>query len=70
MYRIRKLRRDREWTQRYTAEVLGVSEVTYKKWEKTLMNTKIKDLLKIAKVFGVNPWEIDLCPEIHQNGKH
>ena len=51
--RIKKLRKSKGVTQRELAERLGISEQAVSKWEKNLSNPSTKNLLQIAKIFGV-----------------
>ncbi len=52
--RIKKLRKNKGVTQRELAERLGISEQAISKWEKNLSNPSTKNLLQIAKIFGVS----------------
>lgn len=52
--RIKKLRKTKGVTQRELAERLGISEQAISKWEKNLSNPSTKNLLQIAKIFGVS----------------
>ena len=52
--RIKKLRKSKDVTQRELAERLGISEQAVSKWEKNLSNPSTKNLLQIAKIFGVS----------------
>ena len=52
--RIKKLRKNKGVTQRELAERLGISEQAVSKWEKNLSNPSTKNLLEIAKIFGVS----------------
>lgn len=52
--RIKKLRKSKGVTQRELAERLGISEQAVSKWEKNLSNPSTKNLLQIAKMFGVS----------------
>ena len=52
--RIKKLRKSKGVTQRELAERLGISEQAVSKWEKNLSNPSTKNLLQIAKIFGVS----------------
>ena len=52
--RIKKLRKSKGVTQRELAERLGISEQAISKWEKNLSNPSTKNLLQIAKIFGVS----------------
>lgn len=67
MYKsIRDMRRDRYLTQADVAKALKVSLPTYAGWEKDLSGAKVKDLFRVARFYGVNPWEITLCPGMPQ----
>lgn len=52
--RIKKLRKSKGVTQRELADRLGISEQAISKWEKNLSNPSTKNLLQIAKIFGVS----------------
>ena len=52
--RIKKLRKNKGVTQRELAYRLGISEQAVSKWEKNLSNPSTKNLLQIAKIFGVS----------------
>ena len=52
--RINKLRKSKGVTQRELAERLGISVQAVSKWEKNLSNPSTKNLLQIAKIFGVS----------------
>ena len=64
--RIKKLRKSKGVTQRELAERLGISEQAVSKWEKNLSNPSTKNLLQIAKIFGVSItyfYQITLFPK-------
>ena len=52
--RIKKLRINKGVTQKELATRLGISEQAVSKWEKNLSNPSTKNLLQIAKIFGVS----------------
>ena len=52
--RIKKLRKSKGVTQKELANRLGISEQAISKWEKNLSNPSMKNLLQIAKIFGVS----------------
>ncbi len=52
--RIKKLRKSKGVTQRELAERLEISEQAISKWENNLSNPSTKNLLQIAKIFGVS----------------
>lgn len=52
--RIKKLRKSKGVTQRELADRLGISEQAISKWEKNFSNPSTKNLLQIAKIFGVS----------------
>lgn len=52
--RIKKLRKSKGVTQRELASRLGISEQAVSKWEKNISNPSTKNLLQIAKIFGVS----------------
>ena len=51
--RIRDLREDRDLTQGTLAEILGVRQTTYSKYELGRINVPIEMLIKIADFYGV-----------------
>ncbi len=52
-WQIRRLRRQRGWTQKQVAEALGVAQETYVRWENPeKMNARVDTLEKLAKVYG------------------
>ena len=51
---IRKLRTDRNYTQKQIAEVLGVSQNTYSQYEIGVVNYSVEALEKLADFYGVS----------------
>lgn len=57
-YTLRELRARKGWTQKETAEKLGVSTQTYNAWEKDVSNVAVSKVNAIAMLFGVTLGEI------------
>ena len=51
--RIRDLREDRDWTQEFVAEQLGIKQTTYSKYELGKINIPAERLRKLAKLYSV-----------------
>lgn len=51
--RIRDLREDRDWTQEFVAEQLGIKQTTYSKYELGKINIPAEMLRKLAKLYSV-----------------
>lgn len=60
--RIRELRKKRDWTQQELADRLDMSLVNYGRMERNQLKPSLERLEKIAKVFGVDSYEL-LKPE-------
>lgn len=52
--RIRELREDNDFNQEKLAEVLGIRQTTYSKYELGRINIPIDMLIKIADFYGVS----------------
>ncbi|MDU0938796.1 MAG: helix-turn-helix transcriptional regulator [Clostridiales bacterium] len=57
-YSLKELRARLNLTQEILAFKLGVTTATYNNWEKSLLNVKIKYLLKISDFFKISLDEI------------
>ena len=57
-YSLKELRARKNWTQRETAERLGISEQTYNAWEKDVSGVAISKVKALADLFGVKIGEI------------
>lgn len=57
-YTLKELRARKNWTQRETAEKLGISVQTYNSWEKDISNVGVSKVQAVAKLFGVKLSEI------------
>lgn len=55
---IRKVRREKDFSQEYMAEVLGLSQSQYSRIENGESNIDIDKANKIAEILGVNPLDI------------
>lgn len=56
--RIRKIRRDKDFSQDYMAEVLGLSQSQYSRIENAECSVDIDKATKIAEILDVNPLDI------------
>lgn len=52
--RIRDLREDQDWTQEYVAELLGIRQTTYSKYELGKILVPIDMLIKLADLYHVS----------------
>lgn len=52
--RIRDLREDKDWTQDYVANILGVRQTTYSKYELGKILVPIDMLIKLADMYHVS----------------
>lgn len=57
-YTLRELRARKRWTQKETAQKLGISEQTYNAWEKDVSGVAVSKVNALAKLFGVKIDEI------------
>ena len=57
-YSLRELRARKKWTQRETAEKLGISEQTYNAWEKDVSGVAVSKVNALAQLFGVKIGQI------------
>ncbi|MDD4371897.1 MAG: helix-turn-helix transcriptional regulator [Anaerostipes sp.] len=65
-FTLKELRARKNWTQRRTAQELGVSEQTYNAWEKDISNIAVSKVSAVAKLFGVTLDQIFFTKE-HEN---
>ena len=61
-YSIRELRARKNWTQRETAERMGISVQTYNAWEKDISRVAIGKVARLAALFDVEIGEIEITP--------
>ena len=59
-YSLKELRARKNWTQRQTAEKLGVSVQTYNAWEKDISRVAVGKVIAVAELFGVKLSEIKI----------
>ena len=59
-YSLKELRARKNWTQRQTAEKLGVSVQTYNAWEKDISRVAVGKVIAVAELFGVKLSEINI----------
>ena len=52
--RIRALREDHDFSQKYIASVLHVAQTTYSDYEKGKVRIPLECLIKLAKIYDVN----------------
>lgn len=57
-YSLKELRARKNWTQKETAERLGISVQTYNAWEKDISRIAVGKVLVVADLFGVELSEI------------
>lgn len=57
-YSLKELRARKQWTQRETAEKLGISLQTYNSWEKDVSHVAISKVSALASLFGVKIGQI------------
>ena len=57
-YSLRELRARKNWTQKETAQKLGISEQTYNAWEKDVSGVAISKVSALADLFGVKIGQI------------
>ncbi len=55
---LRKYRTERNMTQEFVAEALGVSRQAVSKWEKGISDPSTSNLLALAKLYGVSAEEL------------
>ena len=59
-YSLKELRARKNWTQRETAQRLGISVQTYNAWEKDISRVAVGKVIKIADLFEVKLSEIKI----------
>lgn len=59
-YSLKELRARKNWTQRQTAEKLGISVQTYNAWEKDISRVAVGKVISAAELFGVKLSEIKI----------
>ena len=52
--RMRDLREDSDYTQRYVAYYLGISQTMYSRYERGVNELPIRHLLSLCKLYGVS----------------
>lgn len=52
-YTLKELRARKNWTQKETAERLGVSVQTYNAWERDVSRIAVGKVIAVADLFGV-----------------
>lgn len=57
-YSLKELRARKSWTQKETAERLGISTQTYNAWEKDISRVAVGKVIAVADLFGVELSEI------------
>ncbi len=62
-YTLRELRARKRWTQKETAERLGISVQTYNAWEKDISRIAVGKVLVLADILGVELSEIKINNE-------
>ena len=59
-YSLKELRARKNWTQRETAERLGISVQTYNAWEKDISRVAVGKVIAVADLFDVRLSEIKI----------
>ena len=59
-FSLKELRARKNWTQKQTAEKLGVSVQTYNAWERDVSRVAIGKVYEMAELFDVEIWEIKI----------
>ena len=72
--RIRDLREDKDWTQRQIANMLGITQPQYNRYEQGYRDIPTDILIKLAELFNTSTDYIldrtsNPCPSIHSNTK-
>jgi len=55
---IKKIRRQKDWSQEYVADKLNITQSAYAKLESGVSKLDILRLLEIAKLFGIHPSQL------------
>ena len=59
-YSLKELRARKNWTQKETADRLGISVQTYNAWEKDVSRVAVRKVIAVADLFGVELSEIKI----------
>lgn len=59
-YTLKELRARKNWTQKETADRLGISVQTYNAWEKDISRVAVGKVIAVADLFGVELSEIKI----------
>jgi transcriptional regulator with XRE-family HTH domain len=57
---LKELRARKNWTQKETADRLGISVQTYNAWEKDVSRVAVRKVIAVADLFGVELSEIKI----------
>lgn len=63
---LRKYRNKNNYTQQYVADVIGISRVTYRKWENNEVDFSLSQLSKIAELYEMPIQEIIIQSDFRQ----
>ncbi len=64
---LRKYRNKNTYTQQYVADVIGISRVTYRKWENNEVDFSLSQLSKIAELYEMPIQDIIIESDFRQN---
>ncbi|MBT2559660.1 helix-turn-helix transcriptional regulator [Pedobacter sp. ISL-68] len=64
---LRKYRNKNNYTQQYVANVIGISRVTYRKWENNVVDFSLSQLSKIAVLYDITIHEIITQSDFRKN---
>lgn len=64
---LRKYRNKNNYTQQYVADVIGISRVTYRKWENNEVDFSLSQLGKIGELYEIPIQDIIIQSDFKQN---
>lgn len=64
---LRKYRNKNNYTQQYVADLIGISRVTYRKWENNEVDFSLSQLSKIAELYEMLIQDILIQSDFRQN---
>jgi len=64
---LRRYRDERQYTQQYVANIIGISRVAYRKWENNEVDFALSQLKKIAELYDISIHEIIFQSKFNKN---
>ncbi len=64
---LRRYRDERQYTQQYVANIIGISRVAYRKWENNEVDFALSQLKKIAELYDISIHEIIIQSKFDKN---